>query len=288
MKEYLKYFRQGQEYQRINNPHKALDSFKKSLHRNKHFAEAWYQAAVSLLLLKRNAEAGMYLRTALTEFQLQAERRNQQDQSLYRMACCFALLGEDDSALEQLQKSLKISPILAEIAKSEWAFARLSPRTLELFLQPALRKVKDLRFRGDYLNYTQLSPTQVQYRESFLKLLTAAGWQAEDYQEALQSEKGACPQAFAEYRKNPDLILELHYHLDTFLLFMRLKNRYEAADFQDYRLYQYLHPLPVIETLIRHQDQVNSETWEALIADLIDDCGEVLLEMPDGRKVKVS
>ncbi len=287
--EYTKYYEQGMGYQKIGDYQVAAECFKKATLLDKSKPEAWYQAGFALIQIQRFAEAGIYLRRALAEYEYEIQQSYQKDYNYYQKACVLALLNEPQQALSALAISVSFNPLFAEMALQSPVFKKLKEITdFENLLEEPLEKLQQMRFRGNKIKQSQLSATDWLNRQKFLSTLNHAGWTVEAYQSLWDNDQALAPQAFARYEKNNDLVIELGYYLDEQLIFMELRKSIDDDTQQAYRIYLAQKPDKVLEVMTQFQNQVNFQNWEDFMEALIDVCKSLLFEMPDGRKVKVS
>ncbi len=287
--EYTKYYEQGMGYQKIGDYQVAAECFKKATLLDKSQPEAWYQAGFALIQTQRFAEAGIYLRRALTEYEREIQQSYQKDYNYYQKAAVLALLNEGQQAVSALAISVNFNPLFAEMALQSPVFQNL--RTMPEFqqlLEVPLNKLQQMRFRGEKIRQSQLLATDWLHRQKFLSTLRQAGWIVEAYQSLWDNDQALAPQAFARYEKNKDLVIELSYYLDAQLIFMELRKSVNDDTQQAYRIYLAQKPDKVLEVITQFQNQVNFQNWEDFMEALIEVCKSLLFEMPDGRKVKVS
>ncbi|NJL13161.1 MAG: tetratricopeptide repeat protein [Microscillaceae bacterium] len=286
---FSKYYDQGLEYQKMGDYPAAAEAFKKATLHDKNHPEAWYQAGFVLMRLSRHAEAGMYLRRALAEYEQKIAQEYQKDYHLYRKACILALLGDWSPALSALAASVNYNPLYAEYAQQAAEFEKCpDPTTWQDILALPLEKLKSLRYRGQKLQRHELPTHTWLHRAYFLDFLALQGWQTEAYASLWENDLALTPQASALYLHNPALDIRLSYYLDEQLLFMELLHRQEPDNAQAYRIYLQNGPEATLAIIRDFQDQVNYHNWEDFMEALIEVCRSLLFEMPDGRKVKVA
>ncbi len=287
--EFNKHYEQGLGYQHLGDYQAAAECFKKATLLDKNKPEAWYEAGFTLIQVQRFAEAGMYLRRALAEYEREIQLEKQKDFHYYQKACVLSLLNEMAEALEALRASVMLNPFYAEIASQSLAFKCFEEDDAfyDLLREP-LHKLKQMRYRGKPSKQSQLSALAWLNRQKFLSVLKQEGWQIEDYKALWENDQRLSPQATAIYQKNEVLVIQLDYYLDEHLIFMEMKNRGSEDNSQAYRIYLGEKPDTVLEIITQFQAEVNFHNWEDFMEALIEVCKSLLFEMPDGRKVKVS
>lgn len=287
--DYENYFNQGMIFKQLGDYTKSSDCFKKAANLNKSSAEAWREAGVTLLKLNRKAEAGMFLMRAMTEYDKKMQNDLHYELILFQKACIFSLLGDMENAFLQWEQAVKLDPLLAEASLKEEYLENLRKKPeFQQLLQAKLQHLEQLRYRGKKLRINELNEEQSYLRKKFLNFLEEKGWQINNYAAELESLFGASPQAGAEYHQNEHLRIQLEYYLDENLVLMELTSRINEEERQSYRLYVKSEILPLLEILHSYRSKVNDENWSEMIEALIEVCESVILEMPDGRKVKVS
>jgi tetratricopeptide (TPR) repeat protein len=287
--EFSKHYEQGLGYQRLENYHAAAECFKKATLIDKHRPESWYEAGFTLIQIQRLAEAGMYLRRALAEYEREIQLEKQKDFNYYQKACALALLNENQEALQALATSVTYNPFYAEIASNSLAFIHLYQNDdFQSILREPLVKLEQMRFRGKKVRQSELSALSWINRQKFLSTLHQEGWKTEDFKSIWENDQALSPQVTALYQRNEALLIQLSYYLDEELIFMEMRNRGNEENSQAYRIYLGQKPDTVLEVITRFQSKVDFQNWEDFMEALIDVCKSLLFEMPDGRKVKVS
>jgi tetratricopeptide (TPR) repeat protein len=284
-----KYYQQGLQYLKLGDYHEASEAFKKAVNYNKNSAEAWQYVGYALSKLNRNAEAGMFLRKALDEYDRRLESNAPKADNYYGKASVLAMLFDKQPALETLHKAVQIEPIYAEKAVQQnfFGFFETDADFLKTIQSP-LHILASMRFRGNPLCKSELNLAQLHFRQIFLEKMFHGGWKIQDFSTAFENNEPIFPQAQASYVNPQNLSIKLSYYLDEHLVFMELENGLDDEDLQAYRLYKKDKIEELLEVIIAFQEKIDSINWDDFIGELIDVCDSVSFEMPDGRKVKVS
>ncbi|MCU0445266.1 MAG: tetratricopeptide repeat protein [Microscillaceae bacterium] len=288
-KAFWQYIDQAQKYQMQGEFLAAIDHYKKALDIDPDYAEAWHQLGLVYNQIKRFADAGISYRQALRMYEKRLQNDAPMDYNTFAKAQVLASLHETEEMTYALEKALRMNPYFAKKTLEMLEFKPfLADESFRLLIQKHLDLLSTLQYRGSKLQKNDLTELQTQRREVFIQYLRQNDWFVEDFGAMWDSEMTIAPQATAEYRHNEHIQLFLEYYLDENLLFMELRNRFVESDSQAYRLYIQDQLRDLLQIIHQYQSILNMENWEAMLEQIIEIADSVLLEMPDGRKVKVS
>jgi hypothetical protein len=288
-KAFWQYLEQAQKHQSQGEYLEAINKYKLVLDLEPDYAEAWHQLGAVYTLMKRFADAGISYRQALLMYNKRLQNDAPIDYNTYAKAQVLASLNESEEMTSTLQKALRMNPYFAKKVLESAEFKPfLVDEAFQQLIQTHLDLLSTLQYRGSKLQKMDLTELQNQKRTTFIQLLRENAWLVEDFEPMWQADMAIAPQATAEYRDNEHIRLFLEYYLDENLLFMELRNRFVEGDSQAYRLYIKDQVLDLLQVIIKYQTKLNMENWESMLEEIIEIAQSVLLEMPDGRKVKVS
>lgn len=283
------FYNKGQLFFQEGKFWEAIEAYKNALTEGKHQAEIWLQLGICYVKVNRIAEAGMYFLRALQEYDLLFEDQVNIAENNFGKARAYAYLKMEDEMLDVLQKALRVDPNFAETALELPEFqAFLEKEELRELLKTHIDLLISLQFKGEKINLQELDEQQNELRLLFIRILKNAEWLVEDYEELIKNGIAVSPQAKAEYLANSAIRLQLEYYLDEHLIFMEMQSLSDSTDVQAYRLYLKEQLPEVLQILTQYQSTLNMENWADMLEQIIEMCDSVLLEMPDGRKVKIS
>jgi tetratricopeptide (TPR) repeat protein len=255
-------------------------------------AEAWHNAGAALKRVDKHKQAIPYLKKALDCYQERIEFEEKVAYNKFWKACVHGLLGEVYEMNEHLAEAIALEPSYAEEALHEEDFAQYTENESFLeVIQPTIDILKALRFRGKALGLEDVNAQQMEHLITFRETVDGLGLGPDDMQDLLESDMKISPQASIEYCEHSEYCFRWSLHLDTNLLFFEMIHRKDQHDVKIFRLYLDTENPPIPQIMGEFRaivDQVNAQNWTELIRVLIPYCKELLFEMPDGNKVKIT
>jgi tetratricopeptide (TPR) repeat protein len=286
--EFEKHYNQGIQYKQEGKHELSAQSHIKALEFDQDTPEAWHNAGAALLRISKAEEAQPYLQRALLEYDKKIEEDEQTAYYLFWKACVYALLQDKANMLLTLKDAFQHNPKYAEEAQTEEDFDLYrEDADLNELIKTEIEALKILLYKGESLRMKDLNEEQLAIRQAFVDELAKHQWKVDDWERMFQAEFAVYPQAMGEYCQNNQMCIRLSFHIDQSLVFMELVNRQTEA-VQAYRLYFEKGLSKILEVVFKHQDTLTAENWVTLIKELIPLCKEVLYEMPNGMKMKLT
>jgi tetratricopeptide (TPR) repeat protein len=287
--EVLLHFQKGKSFFQANKFWEAIEYFKKALAEDKNQAEIWLLLGICYVKVNRIAEAGMNFQRAIQAYEVVFEDQVNIAASNFGKARAFAYLNMEYEMVESLQKALRIDPNFAETTLELPEFqAFIEKSYFRELLKTHIDLLISLQFKGEKIKLQQLDAKQNKLRRLFIQKLKEAHWQVEDFEELIKAGMAVSPQAKAEFLGNKAIRLRLEYYLDEHLLFMEMQNLADSSDIQAYRLYLEEKLPNVLQIITHYQHTLDIDNWGDMLEQIVEFCDTVLLEMPDGRKIKIS
>lgn len=254
--------------------------------------EAWHNAGAALKRIEQHKEAIPYLEKALDFYQWKIEYEEKIAYHKFWKAGVYALLEQEAESLMSLEEAIGLDPSYAEEAIEEEDFESYKENSNFLnVVQPTLDKLNAKRFRGEALGIEDLNKAQYARLNLFRSLIESLNLGPDDMKDLLEMGMKISPQASFEFCEHPEYCFRWSLHLDTHLLFFEMIHRKHHFDTKTFRLYldegktNFEAILKKFKESINH---VNTQNWTNLIRTILPYCTELIFEMPDGNKVKVS
>jgi tetratricopeptide (TPR) repeat protein len=256
--------------------------------------EAWHNAGAALLRIQKSTKAKPYLKKALAYYQENIDLEEKIAYNLFWMACVYALLRDKENMLKTLKNTLVLDEAYAEEALYEEDFKAYSkdPDFLAL-INPLIEKLEKSRYRGEALNFEDLSDDDARNIECFRIACESNKLGEDKMADMLKANVKISPQSMFEHCENPIYCIRLSLHVDTKLLFLELSHRQHNYDNKAFRLY-----LPadntevalanIVQNVAHHAPKIDEQNWPNLIKPLAVYCKELLYEMSDGSKIKLN
>ncbi len=227
----------------------AIEMLKQYVSQNPQAAMEWYWLGYTLMRIRLYAQAGLYLRRALREFE------GQETAEVYiTKASIYALLQEKDICMHHIHTALWINPALLDNLPQDI--------TLQGFLQTQ-----------DWDNIYA-----IQNIRNCQAYLTKNSWEAMPR----MPEKNFLFQAV--FHKNPYWILHLAYEPLERQCSLKLQN---IQDTHIYHFRPQADSFAWLGVLTNCQYTITDKQWSELSESLIEVCEAVTWEMPDGRRIKI-
>lgn len=254
--------------------------------------EAWHNAGAALLRIGKQNEAQPYLEKALHHYQVRIEFEEKVAYHKFWKACAYALLENEAECVESLREAVELDSSYAEEAIQEEDFENYWENASFLnVIQPILDKLYAKRFKGDALGLKDLNQKQLENLNLFRSLIESLALGPDDMKDLFDTGMKISPQASFEFCEHPEYCFRWSLHLDTHLLFFEMIHRKHQFDLKTFRLYLD-EENPNLEAILKgfkaSIKQINAQNWTDLIRILLPYSKELLFEMPDGNKVKVS
>ncbi len=288
----------AREFYQKKDFNKAFNFYKTALQINADFAVVWQEAGYTLMRMQRMAEAGVYFRNALIKYD-QIENVNiPADKKFYLKACLYALLEEKEETIQNLKQALELNPELKQKIKEEADFNAFldDEMFLELLLEENQQENQEKNQnedennihneRGSKLKKSELTESEIQKRNILVEILTTENWITNELENDFENDKAIAPQTLLIYPYNPNFEIQLSYYIEEEFIFLDLLNKNERSETQICRL-KPNNLGELIEKIVEAQNDLSDENWTDLLGKFIDICEEVLLQMPDGRQVKL-
>ncbi|TAG86018.1 MAG: hypothetical protein EAZ20_13645 [Bacteroidetes bacterium] len=112
----------AREFYEKKDFNKAFDFYKAALLNNGEYAVVWQEAGYTLMRLQRMAEAGVYFRKALIQYEQNENTNIPKDKKFYLKACLHAILEEKEESIRNLKEALALNPQLKHKVKEESDF----------------------------------------------------------------------------------------------------------------------------------------------------------------------
>ena len=294
--DYIAFYNKGIEEKQKGNLELSATYHIRALELSPHWdlPEAWHNAGAALLRLQKKAEAIPYLKKALEYYQENIDLEEKIAYNHFWMACVYALLADKENLLQQLKSALYLDNAYAEEALYEEDFMAYTkdPDFLTL-INPIIEKLEKRRYRGEALNFEDLSDDDARNIECFRIACESNKFGVDNMAEMLKANIKLSPQSMFEYCENPRYCIRLSLHVDSKLLFLELSHRQHNYDNKAFRLY-----LPedntavalanIVQNIAHHALIINEQNWPNLIKSLVPYCKELLYEMPDGSKITLN
>ena len=296
MFDYVSCYNMAVNYRREGDLARSAEFHVKAIQMNPSWdlPEAWHNAGAALIRIKKEEQALPYLEKAKALYDVKiAHAKSNKAYYIYWKACILALLKERGDAFRTLKLAIDMNGVYAEEARSEEDFKEYFRDPDFLFVLQSELKVREEKFfRGDSISKDELKEDQLKFIEAFNYILGEHDWIVDDLSLLFETGLGVSPQAKASFKLGSDYILKLDLHVDTFLLFFEIVHRHNSADKSPFRLYfdeyEMEEKLPAVLNMIaQYQDYLNEHNKKAMIQALIPLCSDLLMEMPDGKKIRI-
>lgn len=320
-------YKAAREFYEKKDYNKAFDFYKAALQIRADYAVVWQEAGYTLMKMQRMAEAGIYFRKALTQYDQDENIDIPIDKRLYLKACLCAILEEKNEAILHLKEAVKINPELMTKVMNESDFNVFmndedfinfindenntieNDNTIIIENQTEADEMNEIEveianeieianetgnyyeeknknYRGALLQKSDLNEMQLLKRNIVVEILQNKNWNNTHIEQEFEENKAVAPQVMFVYHNNPNFEIYLSYYIEENYIFLDLLNKNQRSENQICKL-KATNLGEIIEKVIESQDQISDENWTDLLGQFIDICEEVVLEMPDGRQVKI-
>lgn len=254
-------------------------------------AEAWHNAGAALQKINKNLEAIPYLEKAIYYYELAIkEIPSKKDYYLFWKSCVYALLADKENMLVTLSECLALNDSYAIEADYEEDFNNyVNDTDFRNLIDPAIKTIDLLIFRGKSLSPEDLTASQLAIRGNFIESMLKTNW-IKDPHTDLFGTAPVSPQAMMQYKGNQNFEMYLSLHLDTNLIFYELIDKKDPTFELMFRFYYEEDKLdmgPITESIKRHQDQINEDNWEVYIKEFIPFFKDVQFQTVDGEIIQL-
>jgi tetratricopeptide (TPR) repeat protein len=268
----------------------AAECFKKAVNFEKEYAEGWYYAGWNLVQLRRFADAGMYFHRALSVFNQRIAIEENPAYNYYWRARVEAMMSETADMYSSLSQAIARKSAYAELAHTEPDFEPYRERADFIALTQIAEPEAENNTENTEEETDTESPENIIFasQEFIAYELAQESWyliNVEYNEETDFTER--IPSLRATYRHNAVWAFWLDYFAPDEVLLV-LENREDEEDVQLFRFQIPTENFDWLAVILHFQALLDAATLTDFIEALIEVCPLVVMELPDGRVVKVS
>lgn len=281
----------AREFYEKKDFNKAFDLYKAALQVKADYAVVWQEAGYTLMQMQRMAEAGIYFRKALLQYDQNENIDIPIDKKMYLKACLHAILEEKDETISHLKQAVELNPELLKKIINEDDFqafindedflAIITSHQYQNNHQQNSKKEREQAIQKD-----ELSEEEIIKRDIVVEILQNENWNNTEIEKQYQENQPTTPQAMLFYSNNPNFEIYLSYYIQQNCIYLDLYNKNQRSENQICK-FKINNLADIIQKILEAQDQISDDNWTDWLGEFIDICEEVTLEMPDGRQVKI-